>query len=153
EVGLVGRQLAEVAVHLRGRLLEDRHPADHRLRHAVVADGEVVERALGLRAPVVLGRHLDGTHRVRLRAGGRDTRLATFAHVLRSRRLRRRAARATLTARRDTRLATFAHVPNVPRDLRTRRTVRSVVNRTYGSQSRAARASAAVWKSAVMTRW
>ena len=50
-------------------LLEDPEGADDRDRHRVAADREVVEGALGLRAPVVVGRDLDRAHRVGLGAG------------------------------------------------------------------------------------
>jgi hypothetical protein len=44
------------------------------LRHAIVADREMHKAALGLRAPVAVGRHVDAAHRVRLvtLAGGVD---------------------------------------------------------------------------------
>ena len=53
----------------RGGLLEDRHAADDGRRHAVVADREVVERALGLRPPVPVVGDLDRPHAVGLGAG------------------------------------------------------------------------------------
>ena len=94
EVGLVVGELAEVAVHERGGLLEDGHAADHRARHAVVADGEVVERALRLGAPVPVVGHLDRAHAVGLgprrrvahtnrtyRLGSGFTRTMRLAHV------------------------------------------------------------------------
>ena len=50
-VGLLVGQLAEVPVHERGGLLEDRHAADHGLGHAVVADREVVQATAGSARP------------------------------------------------------------------------------------------------------
>ena len=50
---LVG-ELAEVAVHHGGGLLEHRHRPDHRVGHPVVGDREVVQRPLGLRTPVAV---------------------------------------------------------------------------------------------------
>ena len=44
------------------------------MRHAVVADGEVDERALRLRAPIVFGGDVDGPHRVSLGAEADCTR-------------------------------------------------------------------------------
>ncbi len=43
--------------------------ADHRVGHPVVGDREVVQRALGLRAPVAVGADLDRAHAVALGAG------------------------------------------------------------------------------------
>ena len=54
-----------------GGLLEDAHGVDHLQRHAVggrVPDGEVVQRALGLGAPVAGGVHLDLAQAVRFGA-------------------------------------------------------------------------------------
>ncbi len=50
----------------RARRLQHAKGMDDGRGHRVVADGEVMEAALGLRAPVVLGRHLDRAHRVGL---------------------------------------------------------------------------------------
>ena len=73
EIRLLGGELAEIAVGERGGLLQDRHPADHRGRHVVGADREVVQRALRLRAPVAVDGHLDRAHAVGL-GPGRGTR-------------------------------------------------------------------------------
>ena len=51
ELGLVLREPAQLGVHPGRGLLHDAVSPVHRLGHPVVADGEVVERALGLRAP------------------------------------------------------------------------------------------------------
>ena len=61
-------ELAEVAVDVRGRHLHDSERADHRAAEAMAADPEVLEAALGLRAPVALLRHLDVAHAVGLDA-------------------------------------------------------------------------------------
>jgi hypothetical protein len=53
------RQLAELFVHERGGLFENAERANHLARHAVVADVEVMKRALSLRSPVAVGGHLD----------------------------------------------------------------------------------------------
>ena len=67
EVGDVGGQLAELAVRLRRTLLEDAEGTDHRAppHERVTPDGEVLDAALCLRAPVAVGGDLDGAHRVR----------------------------------------------------------------------------------------
>ena len=65
----LGREKPQPGVHVGGGLLEDAEGADDRDRHRVAADREVVERALRLGAPVVLGRDLDRPHRVGLGAG------------------------------------------------------------------------------------
>ncbi len=54
----------------QGRCLLDHSEGVHDLdRHAVFADREVRERALRLRAPVAVGRHLDLAHGVALDPG------------------------------------------------------------------------------------
>ena len=45
-------------------LLEQRVGADHLARHQILADREIVQRALGLGAPQLVGGHLDFAHRV-----------------------------------------------------------------------------------------
>ena len=64
---------AELAIHLGGDALDEPERMNERLRHALAADPEILERALGLRAPVTVGRHFDRTERVgfgaRLRHG------------------------------------------------------------------------------------
>ena len=66
QLRLLGRELAEVLVGEGGGLLEDGHAPDDGLRHAVVADGEMMERPLRLRPPVPISRHLDLAEAVRL---------------------------------------------------------------------------------------
>jgi hypothetical protein len=80
EVRRLGAELAEILVGERRRLLEDGHAADHGPGHAVVADREVVQRALGLRTPVPMTRDVDRPHAVALGAG----RFACRVHVTRS---------------------------------------------------------------------
>ena len=60
----LGRQRAELAVDQRGGLLQDPERANHRAREMLVADVEVMERPLGLRAPVAVGGDLDWAHAV-----------------------------------------------------------------------------------------
>src|SRR6185369_5509525 len=55
---------AEFFVDLRRGLFEDPECPNHLARHAVVADFEMVQRPFGLRAPITIGGHLDGAHRV-----------------------------------------------------------------------------------------
>ena len=66
---LLGGQQAELRVDARGGELEDPEGADDPVGHHVAPDREVVERALGLRGPVVVGRYVDLAHRVRLGPG------------------------------------------------------------------------------------
>src|SRR5262245_32597989 len=62
---VVGQE-PQVPVHERARLLEDPEGVDHLAGEALAPDAKVLERALGLRAPVPVGRHLDAAHRVLL---------------------------------------------------------------------------------------
>ena len=62
---------AERPVHLRRRALDQRHRADQRLRHALLADAEILQRALRLRAPVAVGGDLDRAEGVGFGAGFR----------------------------------------------------------------------------------
>ncbi len=66
QLGPVARENPEVAVDLGGGLLEQAHRADHGAGHLVVAMREISQRALGLRAPIGVGRHLDRAHAVGL---------------------------------------------------------------------------------------
>src|SRR6185312_13839558 len=52
-------ELAQRHVHLGRRALDDAQRPHHRLRLLLPADPEVLQRALGLRAPVAVGRDLD----------------------------------------------------------------------------------------------
>ncbi len=63
----------EVGVRERRGLLEQAEAADDRPppHERVAPDVEVLEAALGLRAPVAVGGHLDGAHRVAFGAGRR----------------------------------------------------------------------------------
>ena len=68
-------QLAERVVGERRRLLEDAERAHDVRGHALLADAEVVARALRLRAVVAVVRHLDGAHGVGFDAGAHVTDL------------------------------------------------------------------------------
>jgi hypothetical protein len=57
-------QLAERQIGPRGGLFLDAERAYQRQRHTLVADGEVLHAALGLGAPVFIGRNLDLAHGV-----------------------------------------------------------------------------------------
>ena len=65
-VGLPLREPPGRGVDQRRRLLDIAIGVIDALRHAIVADREMHEAALSLRAPVAIGRHLDFAHRVRL---------------------------------------------------------------------------------------
>ena len=62
-------ELAELHVGLRRRLLQQAEGADQRDRHALAADLEILQRPLGLRAPIAVGRHLDVAHGIGFDAG------------------------------------------------------------------------------------
>ena len=66
ELGTLDAKKAELPVHERGGLLEDPERPDHLAREVIAPDPEVLERALGLRPPVAIARHLDGAHGVLL---------------------------------------------------------------------------------------
>ena len=69
--GLV--HLAQLGVGHRGGFFEQPERPDDGPGHLVFADGEVNERALGLRAPVGVGGNLDGPHGVGLDARSKPT--------------------------------------------------------------------------------
>jgi len=70
-------QLAQRQVGLRRGALHHPQRPDHRLGLLLPADLEVAERALGLRAPILVARHLDGAEAVRLDADlGRACRIS-----------------------------------------------------------------------------
>jgi hypothetical protein len=60
---------SELAIGFRRRALDDGQRRDDRARHKLVADAEIVARALGLRPPVAIGRHFDRPERCRFRCG------------------------------------------------------------------------------------
>ena len=60
---------AELAIGLRRGALDDGQRADDRQRHALVADAEIVARALGLRPPIAIGRYFDRPEGVGFGAG------------------------------------------------------------------------------------
>src|SRR5262249_48921028 len=83
----------ERPVHLGGGALDDSQRADQRPRHPLGADPEVLDRALGLRAPIAIGRHLDRAEGVGLGPGARSGALAGRDPALPF--LRKRSRRAT----------------------------------------------------------
>ena len=72
EFGLHPGQLAKFDISLRGGLLQQAERTDHRSlpTEALDPDGEVFDRALGLRPPVAFGRHFNAAHGVGFRACG-----------------------------------------------------------------------------------
>src|SRR5437016_9593008 len=81
EAALFVRELAEVLVDERGGFLEDAEGADELRGHGVLADGEVDERAGGLRAVIAVGRDFDLAHGVGLDASrGGGCCLGGFRH-------------------------------------------------------------------------
>ncbi len=62
--GALGVEQAEFAIALCGGKFDDAERPDDRLRHALLADPEVVAGAFGLRAPVAVGGDLDRPERV-----------------------------------------------------------------------------------------
>jgi hypothetical protein len=69
ELGLVAREVAIGCVHQGAGLLQLPEGAHHLDRHLVVADCEVMQGALGLRAPVAIGGDVDRPHGVGLGPG------------------------------------------------------------------------------------
>ena len=65
-----GSRRAEILVHQGGGLLHEAQGVHQRRRHVLGADLEVLDRALGLRAPVAMRRDLDRPEGVGLGAGG-----------------------------------------------------------------------------------
>ena len=63
-----GVEQLERQVHLGRGALDDAERADQRPRHALGADAEVLDRALGLRAPVAVGRRPRSGRRCRSRS-------------------------------------------------------------------------------------
>src|ERR1700674_1667695 len=72
--GAAGIERAELVVHLGGRALDDAERMDQWPRHQLSADGKILERTLGLRAPISVGGHRDGAEAVGLGAGFRARR-------------------------------------------------------------------------------
>src|SRR5208337_2624331 len=70
QVGLLYGEFAEVAIDQRGGLLQDAEGADQFRRHGVFANGEVNQRACGLRAVIAIYRDFDFAHAVGFGAGG-----------------------------------------------------------------------------------
>ena len=68
--GHVGGEISEVPVHRGRALLDEAQGPDQGPRQPLRADPEVPERALGLRSPVPVRRHLDLAHAVPLDARG-----------------------------------------------------------------------------------
>ena len=64
QIDLVLRQRAELAVGQRGGLLEHAERADHRPGKVLPADAEVMQRSLGLGAPVAVRGDRDLAHAV-----------------------------------------------------------------------------------------
>ena len=69
QLGLLGRELAQILVHQGAGLLEQAKGADQFGRHPVAADREMKQRPLGLRAPIDVRRDLDRSHAVGFGAG------------------------------------------------------------------------------------
>src|SRR5262249_31708822 len=73
-----GIEQAERVVHFGGGELDDAERVDQRARNALAPDREVLEGALGLRAPVTVGRDLD-----RAEAIGLDANLCAYTRAAR----------------------------------------------------------------------
>src|SRR6478736_6271060 len=69
---------AELAVGLCGGKLDDPERVHERDRHAVLPDAEILQRTLGLRAPIAIGGNLDRTKTVGLGAGCGGLRAGSF---------------------------------------------------------------------------
>ncbi len=64
QVGFVLSQNTQFGVGLSSSFFEDAEGADDFARHAVVSDFEILERTLGLGAPVTVGGDLDFAHSI-----------------------------------------------------------------------------------------
>ena len=62
-------QIALIHIHDRAGTFQDGEATNHRLGHLLPADFEVLPAALGLRAPIFVGWHLDGTEGIGLSSG------------------------------------------------------------------------------------
>ncbi|MNJ54621.1 hypothetical protein D3C77_500700 [compost metagenome] len=62
--GHLGGQLADAVIDPRGGFLDQRQGMQHRQRHAFLANGEIDQRALGLRAPVGIVRDFHGAQAI-----------------------------------------------------------------------------------------
>jgi hypothetical protein len=81
EPGLVGGELAEILIDERGGFFEDAEGTDELGWHGVLADGEMDERAGGLRTVVAVGGDFDLAHGVGFGAGWcGHGRFASFGH-------------------------------------------------------------------------
>ena len=69
-LGKLRIEIAQRVVGLGRALLDDAQRADQGKRHALAADLEIAEAALGLRAPILAGGDFDGAERVGFNAGG-----------------------------------------------------------------------------------
>ena len=69
ELGLVGREFAQVLIHQRAGLLERAKGANQLRRHGVAPNIEMQQRAFGLRPPVNMRRDLNLPHAVGFGAG------------------------------------------------------------------------------------
>jgi hypothetical protein len=64
-------QLSELVIHQRASFFQNAESADHFAWHHVIADVEMAQRALCLRAPVAIGGDLDRAHRIGFGSGFR----------------------------------------------------------------------------------
>ena len=72
QLGFLGGKFAEILIHQRAGFLQNAEGADQLRRHGVAADIEMQQRALGLGAPVDVGRDFDLSHAVGFHARARD---------------------------------------------------------------------------------
>src|ERR1041385_692300 len=83
QLRLVMREFAELFIDERRGFLENAERANHLMRHPVIADIEMMKRALRLSPPVTITGNLDCTHRVGFYSGlygHPQTNLATKRH-------------------------------------------------------------------------
>jgi len=81
-LGATGVEQAKLPIGLGGGAFDDAERVDQRQRHAFGADAEIPPRALGLRAPIGVDRHVDGPNES---VSMRVLAIATPAHFLRKR--------------------------------------------------------------------
>ncbi len=79
-LGELGIEVAQRVIGLGGAFLDDAERPDEGKRHALAANLEVAEAALGLRAPILAGGDFEGAERIGFNAGG-GGRLIRLCHV------------------------------------------------------------------------
>src|SRR5689334_24467903 len=80
QLRLIVREFAELFIDERRGFLENAERANHLTRHPVIADIEMMKRALRLSPPVAITGNLDCTHRVGFYSGFRGLFRGMLSH-------------------------------------------------------------------------